>query len=178
LGDDLPPPGGENKQEEKDKQSEEHQKAPYTVIEVQTDYFNDYGFVALPFIKSTSGNDAPENDDVLITRLHAPVCRKNIFMTAKRVGAQPKFPKLDYRYTDANGITYVLDEFHPEFSAPKQLPDGINYEYQICARIVYLMSRALKQDDDLSMGSLPWDNTKKEDNKVSINTDQQDEEMA
>ena len=179
LGEDLPPPGGDGqKQDEKDKQSEEHQKAPYTVIEVQTDYFNDYGLVALPYIKSTGDKEEPEDGDVLVTRLHAPVCRKNIFMTAKRIGAQPKFPKLDYRYTDANGITYYLDEFHPEFAAPKQLPDGINYEYQICARIVYLMSRALKQDDDLSMGSLPWDNTKKEDNKVSINTDQQDEEMA
>ena len=176
LGDEPPPPPPPKEGEKQP--SEEHQNAPYTFIEVRTDYFNDYGFVALPFIKSTSGNDEPEDNDVLITRLHAPVCRKNLFMTAKRVGAQPKFPKLDYRYTDANGITFVLDEFHPEFLAPRMMADKINMEYQINARIVYLMSRALKQGDDLTAGTLPWDNQTKVDNKVSINTDQQDEEMA
>jgi hypothetical protein len=173
LGSEPPPPD----QSYSDRASEDHKALPYTDVEVKIDYFNDYGLVALPFIKSGS-SDEPENDDVLITRLHAPTCRKNIFLTAKRVGAQPKIPKLDYDYTDANGIRYRLDEFHPEFTAPRLMANGLDFEYQINARLVYLMSRALKQDDELSFGSLPWDNTTKTENKVSLNTDQQDEEMA
>jgi hypothetical protein len=172
LGTDPPPPD-----EYENKASDEHKSLPYTHVEVKIDYFNDYGMVALPFIKYSSG-DEPGDGDVLITRLHAPTCRKNIFLTAKRAGAQPKIPKVDYRYTDKNGITYVLDEFHPEFTAPRLMADGLNFEYQINARMVYLMSRAIKEDDELSMGSLPWDNTTKDENKVSINKDQQDEEMA
>jgi hypothetical protein len=173
LGSEPPPPGGTGTNQS----SEEQKTFPYTHVEVKIDYFNDYGMVALPFIKYSAG-DEPGDGDVLITRLHAPTCRKNIFLTAKRIGSQPKIPKLDYRYTDKNGITYVLDEFHPEFTAPRIIADGKNKEYQINARMVYLMSRAIKEDDELSMGSLPWDNTTKDENKVSINKDQQDEEMA
>ncbi len=173
IGTEPPPPG----EGYLSRASDDHKALPWTHTEVKIDYFNDYGMVALPFIKYSSG-DEPGDGDVLITRLHAPTCRKNIFMTAKRAGAQPKIPKLDYRYTDKNGITYVLDEFHPEFTAPRQMANGLDFEYQINARMVYLMSRAIKEDDELSMGSLPWDNTTKDENKVSINKDQQDEEMA
>lgn len=158
-----------------DRASEDHKELPYTGVEVKTDYFNDYGWVALPFMKD---NQVPEDGDVVLTKLHATTCRKNVFVAAKRIGTQPKLPKFDYEYTDDNGIRYVLDEFHTEFTAPRLVANGLDFEYEIAARLVYLMSRGLKPEDNLTFGSLPWDNTTKAENKVSINVEQQDEEMV
>lgn len=171
LGKEPPPPD----KKKEIKASEEQKQFPYTDVEVKTDYFNNYGWVALPYMKD---NQVPEDGDVVLTKLHATTCRKNVFISAKRIGAQPKFPKIDYEYTDPNGIRHVLDEFHTELNAPKVIPNGQELEYEISARLVYLMSRGLKPDDDLTFGSLPWDITKKADNKVSINVEQQDEEMV
>lgn len=155
--------------------SEEHKAFPYTAVEVRTDYFNNYGWVSLPTLRD---NIEPAEGDVVLTKLHGTVCSKNVFVTAKRVGQQPKLPKIDLEYTDDNGIQYVLDELHTEFVAPRQMGNGFDFEYEISVRLTYLMSRGIKTDDNLTFGSLPWDNTTKEANKVSLAEDQQDGNMV
>lgn len=150
--------------------SQEQQSFPYTHVEIRSDYANDYGYVSLP---KFSDAVAPADGDVVITKLHAGTCKKTVFFSAKRQGGQPNIPEIQPVQVDKNGIVYVLDEMHPEYVAPRLMPDQQNFEYEINMRLNYHMSRALKTSDKLSLGSLPWDTTTREDNETTLDQDRQ-----
>ena len=154
----------------------EHIELPYTVYEVSSDYDTDKGLVALPI-----ASDDPESENenpCIIARIKTAVCRKTVFVSAKRVGANPKFPSIKDSFTDDNGISYFLDEYHPEFKGAKRMANGMDYEYEMHLRLVYLMSRPLKPSDKITYGVLPWDTADKKDHLVDLSASNQDERLV
>lgn len=155
---------------------EEHIELPYTVYEVSSDYDTDKGLVALPI-----ASDAPEaegENPCIIARIRTAVCRKTVFVSAKRVGGNPKFPSIRESFTDDNGIAYFLDEYHPEFKGARKMANGTDYEYEMHLRLVYLMSRPLRPSDRVSYGVLPWDTADKGDHLVDLSESNQDERLV
>ena len=154
---------------------EEHIQMPYTVYEISSDYETDNGLVALPV--ASDEETTYRQNNCIISRIRTAVCRKTIFVSAKRVGGNPKFPSMKDSFVDENGIEYFLLEHHPEFKGARKMANGIDYEYEAHVRLVYLMSRPIGPSDKVTYGALPWDINGKSSHYADLSEQNQDERL-
>lgn len=143
-----------------------HQQAIYTHAKVESHYDVSDGRVFLPVASSAGEQDA---DSLAAVRIHNRTAYRVVKVEMERLGEAPKLWKLA-DFDDANGIKHYLKTFKPNFRPPEQGGDG-RIIYVADAEYVFALSRAPKESEKYSSGSLPWNEASPADNQYVLGTD-------
>lgn len=138
--------------------SEDHRQAMYTFWKCDSTYTTISGRKAMPVARSAVVGTSQEQDNapsVKIIRLHPDICTRTLRFSGERVGSRPQIRVPDV-ITEENGITQTMLNRIVKPSTSTRTPDGkelfrVDVEYQ------FALSRAPREDEELSVGENPWD---------------------
>lgn len=136
----------------------------YLHAKINSSYDIDDGRVFLPIAKG-GGRFGDGGASLVPVRLNPQTARRIIHVEYERIGQPPEIWKLD-DFIDSNGIANYFDGCKPEFQPPQTLGDG-SILYAVDATYRFALSRAPRDGERYSAGSLPWDTTATTDNGYS-----------
>lgn len=146
--------------------SADHQAAIYTHAKVESHYDIDDGRVFLPVASAESDL---ATDSLAAVRIHKRTATRTVKVELERIGEQPQLWKLT-DFEDANGIKHYLKRFRPNFRPPEQGGDG-RAVHVADAEYVFALSRAPKDAEKYSAGTLPWTTPSVGDNKYLLGSE-------
>lgn len=137
---------------------------PYTFIEIESEYTNAPGYIALPFADGSVSEGQPT---VEIVRLHSGSCFRCFTMRATRRDKMPEIPTPKNTLTDPNGISEFLQHSQIKTVAPEIASDGISRKNRVVAEYVYLLSRPPTLSEKIRLAISPIDTIANEDRVVT-----------
>lgn len=138
--------------------SNDHQQAMYTFWKCDSTYTTISGRKAMPVARSAStgtSEDQNNSPSVKIIRLHPDICTRTLRLSGERVGQRPKVAVPDV-ITEENGITQTLLDKIVKPSTSSRTPDGKEL-FRVDVEYRFALSRAPREDEELSVGENPWD---------------------
>lgn len=144
----------------------DHNAAIYTHAKVESHYDVTDGRIFLPVALPASDQTS---DTQVGVRVHNRIAFRIIKVEMERLGEPPKLWKLQ-DFQDNNGIQHYLKSFQPNLRPPEQGGDG-RTTYVADAEYVFALSRAPKDSEKYSSGSLPWNESGPEDNQYVLGAD-------
>jgi hypothetical protein len=131
--------------------SEEHYEGRYTNYICQQFYVGKQGFYQMP--------KASVDGACRIVTAHQPYVKRIIEWTATRHFLPPTIPA-----PVPTSDNEVLDEWEVNPMAPTLLEDGVNQEYVVAGRYVFLLRNPVTYEDGFAMGGVPWSTVLADDN--------------
>ena len=143
-----------------------HRTHPYLLVDLDIKYNCDENKVALPIANSYSSSQSSGGKTQAIVTLAAPTALRTVDFAAERVGSEPDVPSaIDNNSSDGPRETLLSRQITP--SAPELMPDGVTLLYRVKCRYLYALDRPPEPDEGFKAGSLPWDTTTPEENRLS-----------
>lgn len=142
--------------------NKEAQASMYMAAEVESRYYFEYCRAHMPVASETfdtnGGGESSESKtevSTVVCNLSQPQCRREIRITAERVGRYPAMPRPVEEYTDGELKGYLL-RYWDRAVAPRLAADGRKLLYTIQAYYLYALNRPPKGDEATRVGILPF----------------------
>jgi hypothetical protein len=131
-------------------------KSLYTSARMLTRYRSKPVRAQCPIAASTAPNNANADQDTAIVVTLAPaVAQRWIHYEAERIGEWPAMPHPLDSYQES-GITYTLLDQDEEYVSPPLTPDGRAKVFRLEMKLLYGMSRPLKDSEKIQVPMLPF----------------------
>lgn len=141
----------------------DHVQSSYSHYELDLEHVETSPVLAMPIAKTNVSSE----DSVKFVQFGGNVMKLVVKVTAERLGKAPKLPT-PVKSFSKDGITYRrIGQMKVSLAAPELEPDGGKKYYSASAWLEYGMSRPITENDSFRQGSLPWDSTTGDSNRIS-----------